>query len=105
MKKMALLLVMVCVLGGLMVQPSLAAPAWYKCTINGAGVASGGLISLNITDTGGLFTNIFVYEPNTDVDANRNLAVALTAYSVGAQAWVFTSGTAGGTFSQIIISN
>ncbi len=105
MKKMALLLVMVFVLGGLMVQPGMAQSSWFKCTILGAGVASGGLISLNITDTGGAFTNIYVYEPNTDADANRNLAVALTAYSIGAQAWVLTNGAPAGTFSSVLLSN
>jgi hypothetical protein len=105
MKKLALMLVMIFVLGGLMVSPVMAAPGWYKCTINGVGTASGGTISLNITETGGAFTNIYVYEPTTDADVNRNLAVALTAYSMGASAWVLTDGTNAGGFSQVLLSN
>jgi hypothetical protein len=105
MKKMALMLVMIFVLGGLMVSPVMAAPSWYKCTINGVGTASGGTISLNITDTNGAFNSIYVYESINDADVNRNLAVALTAYSMGSSAWVLTDGTNAGGFSQILLSN
>jgi hypothetical protein len=104
MKKMVLLMVMVFVLGGLMAQPTFAAPQqWYKCNLSMVGTANG-LVQLVITDTGGAFTNIHVYESNTDTDANRNLAVSLTAYSMGSTAWVLTDGIAEGTFSQVVIS-
>jgi hypothetical protein len=104
MKKMALLLVMVCLIGGLMVQPSLAAPAWYKCNITGAGVANGDLMQLIVTEVNQSFGPISVYEPNTDLDANRNLAIALTAISMGQAAWVFTDGVSNGSFNKVVLA-
>jgi len=105
MKKMALLMVMVGVLGGLLVQPCFA-QAWSLCTISGAGVANGNQLQLLITAADGSFAGtIHVYEPNSDADANRNLAVALTAMSLGSKAFIFTTGLAEGGFNKVVLSN
>ncbi len=106
MKKMALLIVMVCVLGGLMATQSWAVQGWYLCNVNQAGTANVGLISFNITETSGAFGGpIYVYQATTDPDANRNLASALTAVSNGKTAWVFTDPFTGGTLGKILVNS
>ena len=106
MKKMAVVMVMVCLLGGLMVQPSFAAWTWYNVTVRQAGTANGGFLIFNVTNPlGATPAYINLYELNTEPDANRNLATALTAMSMSLTVWILSDGTDGGGLSKIILTN
>jgi hypothetical protein len=107
MKKMAIVMVMACLFGALMVQQSLAAQSWYSnCTIKATGTANGTVpqvgFLINSPDWGG--TDIWVYEPVSEPDTNRNLAVALTAIANTRTVSAFCDPFNGGALGKMILN-
>jgi hypothetical protein len=107
MKKLAIVMVMACLFGALLAQQCLAAQMWANnVTIKATGPANGTTpqvsFLLNSPDWGG--TDIWVYTPSSDADANKNLAVALTAIANSKTVTAFTDWTNGGALGKLIIN-
>jgi hypothetical protein len=88
MKKMALIIMAVCMIATLSIATAQA--GWYTVNVVATG-ASNGTSLINLTDVGGAFTGQwFVID---SVSQNQNLATALTAMSAGLKCQVFANAT------------
>ena len=66
------------------VTQSQATPAFYSCTVTATGQGWGNpYIYVSLTDVGGTFTNRWWISPSDSTQANRMLAVGLTAINSG----------------------
>ena len=69
--------------------------AWYKCTVEKAGIGWMNHVYIRLSDTGGSFTNVCFVAP--DGRKKEMLAIALTAMTNGKNVLVKLSGTTGGS--------
>ena len=72
--------------------------AWYKCTVEKAGIGWANHVYITLSDTGGSFTNVCFVAP--DGRKKEMLAIALTAITTGKNVSVNLSSIGGGSVIQ-----